>query len=787
MPQVAEVVVASAPIWPATLDEISVHFDDDVIAVYERLNTTGTAFDLDQTVDDLFRRRAREQPGALGVVDHNHGLTYQQLDEVVDRISANLRSEGVSPGAVVALVADRSPLFVAAVLGIMRAGGAYLPIDPKQPADRREQILASADVRWVISDSTEGDSSGVRTGTCRVLPLGDLASVEPPPAPRGQPAGPDDLAYVIFTSGSTGTPKGAMVHHRALLNHLMFKVADLELTRDDRIAQNSPQSFDISVWQMLAGLIVEAEVVVIGDDLALEPAALAHEVQRRGITILEAVPSMAKMVLAALPPADGSPPAGTLGALRCLLVGGEEVPPVLVRDWVSRFPELPLVNVYGPTECADDVSHYWMRSAPEHGVAHLPIGTPISNVTLWVLAEEPCGARKVCRRRSSSVLVFVDEAIASGGSEHRDALWRGVRRLGLWCRGSLFERLVGSMLVVVSDVVADEAFELAAVPDDGAVEDFSADRSDPAFGERVRDRGPDGRLEDLEAFGAEDLVERVDELAAAIADQSMSSLEAFVVADEQIAGALRGPCAGGVGGDPGEDHLPGVHLDEEQDVVAAQERGVHGEEVARDRGLGVQELSPGHVGAVRRRVDAFVGEDLPDGCLGDLVAETGEFALYAAVPPGRVLRGESHDQLAQFDGGRWSSRASSWCLGPVVGDAFAVPAKQRFGCHDPALPPCSGKGRGDGVEQGPVVVVDSWSAVSASKHGVLVTEHDDLKILGASRTNSEPCQGGQHAVEDSKHEGQDGGIGPGQQPRATLRAAHAQMNRSGRSRVSSGT
>jgi len=125
-----------------------------------------------------------------------------------------------------------------------------------------------------------------------------------------------------------------------------------------------------------------------------------------------------------------------------------------------------------------------------------------------------CGARKVCRRRSGGVLVLVDEAVASGGSEHRDARWRGVGWLGLRCRGSLFERLVGPVLVVVSDVVAHEAFELWSVPDDGAVEEFSADRADPAFGERVRHWSADGGLEDLEALSSEHLVERFDELAA---------------------------------------------------------------------------------------------------------------------------------------------------------------------------------------------------------------------------------------------------------------------------------
>ena len=158
---------------------------------------------------------------------------------------------------------------------------------------------------------------------------------------------------------------------------------------------------------------------------------------------------------------------------------------------------------------------------------------------------------------------------------------------------------MGSVLVVVVDVVADESFELVLVPDDGSVEEFASDRSDPSFGEGVGHRCADRGFEDLEALGSEDLVEGGGELAAAIANQRSGTVEAVAVGDEQVAGGLGGPGAGWVGGDTGVDHFAGVHVDEEQDVVAAQECGVDGEEVACDCCLGVEELGPGHIGAVR--------------------------------------------------------------------------------------------------------------------------------------------------------------------------------------------
>ncbi len=193
--------------------------------------------------------------------------------------------------------------------------------------------------------------------------------------------------------------------------------------------------------------------------------------------------------------------------------------------------------------------------------------------------------------------------------------------------------------VVVVDVVADESFDLTLVPDDGSgqpvglLEEFSADGSNPSFGEAVRDGNPYWGLEDLEAFGSEDLIERFDELAAAVSHERPCIVETLAVSDEQVAGCLGGPCAGRVRSDASEAHLAGFDGDEEQDVVAAQECSVDGEEVTGDRSLGLEEFCPCDVGSVGGWVDAVVGEDLPDRGVCELVAESGEFALDTAMSP----------------------------------------------------------------------------------------------------------------------------------------------------------
>jgi hypothetical protein len=179
--------------------------------------------------------------------------------------------------------------------------------------------------------------------------------------------------------------------------------------------------------------------------------------------------------------------------------------------------------------------------------------------------------------------------------------------------------------VVVLDVVGDQAFELLSVSDDGAgqlfglLEEFAANGADPLFGECVGYRGADRCLGDLEAFGAEDLVERVDELAA----------------------CLGGPGSGGAGSGAGVEDLGVGDVDERQDLVAVQQGGVGGEEVAGHRGLGVQELRLCDLGWLRRRIDNAGFEDLPHGGGGDPVAEACEFSVDGAVTPGWVLGGEA--------------------------------------------------------------------------------------------------------------------------------------------------
>jgi amino acid adenylation domain-containing protein len=311
----------------------------------------------EESLTALFEARAKETPEAVAVSFEGTGWTYADLVGRAEEIARDLMNEGVGTDSIVPITLKRGPEYVANVLGVLKAGGGWLPLDPGHPEKRRQEILAR-----VRQDPPQASPSpGGRGGDGR----GD----------RGE-----GLAYLLFTSGSTGLPKGVLVPRRGMENHIRAKIADLDLTAQDVIAQTASQSFDIHVWQSLAALAVGSRVAVFPDDVVRDPVLLAEAVEREGVTILEMVPSLLGVLLDAL---EQERPA--FRSLRWLIPTGEALPPELARRWLALYPEIPLLNAYGPTEASDRVSHHPITAPPAPGVAITPIGRPIPGLRLRVL------------------------------------------------------------------------------------------------------------------------------------------------------------------------------------------------------------------------------------------------------------------------------------------------------------------------------------------------------------------------------------------------------------------
>jgi amino acid adenylation domain-containing protein len=343
----------------------------------------------DQTLPQLFEAQVRLTPNNVAVTYQDDSLTYAQLNSRANRLARYLRASDVGPEDVVALLGRRTPDLLAAILAVMKAGAAYLPLNPSDPSQRHARLvlqsgsvmaLAAGEFLSGLSGAIESVHPAQRPPVnCLEESLQRDFNEEDLPTPSVA----RNLAYVIYTSGSTGEPKGAMLEQAGMINHIFAKIKDLDLRSSDVTAQTASQCFDISVWQFLAALVVGGRVHIVKDELTRDPIGLLNEVTRAGVTVLETVPSLLRGMTDEL---DVISREGlSLSQLRWMLVTGEALEPELCRNWFEIYPSVPLLNAYGPTECSDDVSHFVVDAATVEEQRCVPIGYPVSNMRLYVL------------------------------------------------------------------------------------------------------------------------------------------------------------------------------------------------------------------------------------------------------------------------------------------------------------------------------------------------------------------------------------------------------------------
>ncbi|WP_199563741.1 MULTISPECIES: non-ribosomal peptide synthetase/MFS transporter [unclassified Streptomyces] len=337
-----------------------------------RYNDTG----LDRpatTLTALVAEQIARTPNAVAVaVEGRAALTYRQLDERADRIAARLAAEGVGPGGLVAICSERSPELVAGLLGILRTGAAYVPLEPGYPADRLAFLLADSDAPVLLTQRGLPTPHGC---TAQIMLLDDPVD---PPRSRQRPAGPtpDDPAYLIYTSGSTGRPKGVHNTHRAIANRIQWMQDTYRLEPDDAVLQKTPVGFDVSVWEFFWPLATGARIVLAKPGGQKDAGYLLDLIAGAGVTVAHFVPAMLAVFLAE----EGVERCGTL---RRVISSGEALPPDAARELTGRLPHCALANLYGPTEAAVDVSS-WECAGPLETV---PIGLPIDNTRLYVLDD----------------------------------------------------------------------------------------------------------------------------------------------------------------------------------------------------------------------------------------------------------------------------------------------------------------------------------------------------------------------------------------------------------------
>ncbi len=340
-------------------------------------------------VHDLIGAHARTRPGALAVGADDASLTYARLDERANRLAHELRSLGAGPGSLVGVGMRRGAALVTALLAVLRAGAAYLPLDPDQPADRLAFMAADAGLSVLVTEEADDAAKFASAALEHVLVLGDPATAARiADRPAGAPntgVTPDDLAYVIYTSGSTGRPKGVMVTHRNLSRLFTVTEPRFAFGPADVWTFFHSYAFDFSVWEIWGALAHGGRLVVVPFDVSRSPNDLLALLVRERVTVLNQTPSAFNGLIAAA----GADPETARGlALRTVVFGGEALESAALRPWFERFGDRSprLVNMYGITETTVHVTHRHVLApdAARPGDRSL-IGDPIGDLTVHLL------------------------------------------------------------------------------------------------------------------------------------------------------------------------------------------------------------------------------------------------------------------------------------------------------------------------------------------------------------------------------------------------------------------
>lgn len=331
---------------------------------------------LHTTLYQMLEEQACKTPQAIALVYEGQKLSYAELHERANQLGHYLQDLGVGPEARVGICVERSLEMVIGLLGILKAGGVYVPLDPEYPPERLAYMLKDAALNLLLTQQHfqhAGESTSIRR---LELDAKEVPWAGAPTTPVMNNVMPDHAVYMIYTSGSTGRPKGAINTHAGIANRLLWMQDAYHLEAADKVLQKTPFSFDVSVWEFFWPLTTGAGLVMARPGGHRDSAYLAELIEREAITTLHFVPSMLSLFLE-------EPGIERCRSLKRVISSGETLPKATIDRFFARLPGVELHNLYGPTEAAVDVT-FW-PCAPRDPSSVVPIGRAIANTQLYVL------------------------------------------------------------------------------------------------------------------------------------------------------------------------------------------------------------------------------------------------------------------------------------------------------------------------------------------------------------------------------------------------------------------
>ncbi|MCZ8523837.1 MULTISPECIES: non-ribosomal peptide synthetase family protein [Paenibacillus] len=358
--------------------------------LYRRMNDTAGAYPLDMTIHGMVEEAA-VRFGDRPALSSNEGrYTYRELNRRANQVAHLLLAKGLNKGDCVAIYMERSLDTVVSLLGVLKAGGVYVPVDPDHPEERCRYILEDTAAPLILTKSSLLEKASRLTE-----PLGTVKEFLPVDGPGMEQYGeanpsadtqPDDMAYIIYTSGSTGKPKGAMIAHRGVVNLGTAIRRDYGITEYDVLTQFATYSFDASVWDTIGALFSGAELYLLSSEERISVEAFAEAAERSGTTIIAILPTVFFNQLAAYLSQEGF---RRLAKVRTIMVGGEALYGEQVRGFQHKFGTgIQVVNLYGPTETTVVATSHTIEGYIADGMANVPIGRPLPNYRIYLVNEE---------------------------------------------------------------------------------------------------------------------------------------------------------------------------------------------------------------------------------------------------------------------------------------------------------------------------------------------------------------------------------------------------------------
>ncbi|NEQ80572.1 MAG: amino acid adenylation domain-containing protein, partial [Moorea sp. SIO2I5] len=379
----------------------------------KEFNNNTNIYPGNQTIQHLFEEQVLRTPNNIAVISKQDQLTYQELNEKANKLANLLEKLGVKKGKFVGIHKERDANFLLSIIAILKANGAYVPIDSAYPPERVKYMLSNSEVEILLTDSSNlntltynlQDYRHLKCVICLDVNANNSAKVQQTSLSiysqldfhnfsqenlsqknRGEVESGTDRAYMLYTSGSTGLPKGAIIRHDGAINHIYAQLEALDLNEEFSFLQSAPASSDISVWQFLAPLLTGGRTVIVDRETVSSPEKLFKVIKEEKLTIVELVPVVLKGLLDYV--SQLSKDQRLLPDLKWMMVTGEYVSVELVNQWLSMYPSIKVTNAYGPTEAADDITQFIVEQPLPENQRTVPIGKPLANLNLYILDSQ---------------------------------------------------------------------------------------------------------------------------------------------------------------------------------------------------------------------------------------------------------------------------------------------------------------------------------------------------------------------------------------------------------------